>query len=75
MSGPFEHRHDFSTRLAAQCLADMIASYWRQNGHPEVVTWIESTGSMAGSRGPRHHAVWGVKSNLVNGLPPGRGEE
>ena len=53
---------DLSTRFGAWTLAEAIMEVWRRRGYGNVK--VERYEIGAGS--------WGVRSNLVNGLPPTR---
>lgn len=57
-------QHDFSNKMAATILAENIVKYWRSLGYYNIRAWVELTGQLKGE------AVYGVKSNLTNGLPP-----
>jgi hypothetical protein len=63
-----------STRADADELASIIESYWHRLGHRTVKCGIELVHFQAPHRdGSSSHAdvTYVVKSNLVNGLPPG----
>ena len=52
----------------AQILASRVKNYWRQKGHAGVDVWVEqATTDKSG------HPVFGLRSNLVRGLPPREG--
>jgi transposase len=46
----------------AEKLARRITAYWRDQGY-SVACWIEQSGTS------QRHKFWGVRSDLVNGLP------
>lgn len=56
--------NDHFTKVGAMTLADQITAYWRTRGYPSV---------RAEHFAIRGEGVWGVRSNLWNGLPRGRG--
>jgi hypothetical protein len=47
----------------ASHLADKIRNYWKQRGH-KVRVWV------ADREQDRSQPIYGVRSNLVGGLPP-----
>lgn len=47
-------------QITAERLAAMVQKNWHDRGFTQVATWAEANGS-----------EWAVKSNLVNGAPPG----
>ncbi len=49
----------------ARNLALSIQAWWRDHGYPQVT--VEAVSSGTDINGP----IWGVRSNLRNGLPPG----
>lgn len=49
---------DLNSRIGARLLAAVIIEYWRKRGH---IVFAE---------GYPIDKKWGVRSNLVNGLPP-----
>lgn len=53
---------DTLTRRGAEVLAFKIERYWKRRGFPRVRSTAEQFGT------PDH---WQVRSNLVNGMPPG----
>lgn len=59
MKSPFPPKTDFFSKYGAGLLADHINAYWAS--------------PTKGVKAERHllwGTTWGVKSNLVNGLPP-----
>jgi hypothetical protein len=58
-------QQDWSSENGAAALATRIMAVWREAGHDNVVAWVERVSSRS-DKG----SVYGVKSNLVNGLPP-----
>ena len=58
---------DGSTREGALRHAQIIAAYWQRRGF-DVVTEIVDTGAKA-EHGLGGTAVYGVRSNMVNGMP------
>lgn len=63
MSGPPRPGEGKDAKLAMK-VARKLMNYWRARGYPEVVA--ELVEEPAGD----HGAAWGVRSNLINGLPP-----
>ena len=59
------------THATALQLATIIANHWHDAGYWDVETWVEPTGHYGN---PGKAVAWGVKSNLVNGLPPSKRE-
>lgn len=56
---------DYFTRTSARKLAHQIENYWHARGHKHVrvqAVRLEGFDSL----------MYGIKSNLVNGLPPRR---
>lgn len=51
---------DLLTERGSRLLAEAIAEYWLDRGHLVFAEGYPLPGSLA----------WGVRSNLVNGLPP-----
>jgi len=47
-------------QITAERLAGMIQKNWHARGFTQVATWAEAKGG-----------EWAVKSNLINGAPPG----
>ena len=60
---PFPDKFDSLSRHGAKLLSHYIADHWAARGFSNVVVW--------GVAIPDSTA-YGIKSNLVNGLPPGR---
>lgn len=58
---------DGTTREGALRHAKIIAAYWQKRGF-DVVTEVIDTGAKA-EHGLSGTAVYGVRSNLVNGMP------
>lgn len=67
------------SREGAYRLAATIEEYWRTRGHGNVKAepfqiagrWrFEGVERISEGDGPAHRERWGVRSNLVNGLPP-----
>jgi hypothetical protein len=56
-----------------QRLAERIRSFWHLAGyiHVKVDAW-PVPGRLSGGD---HHLMWGIRSSLVNGLPPGANPE
>lgn len=61
---PFPPKTDFYSRSGALMLAEHITAYWRAKGFKSV---------LAEAYAMRGYGVWGVRSNLVGGMPRGRG--
>ena len=63
---------DFGSEDGARQIAGWIMAAWRAIGHPEVQAWVEREPiSLKTRSGKTHQATWyGVRTNLVNGLPP-----
>jgi hypothetical protein len=57
---------DWLTSLHAGELASQIQGHWRDTGHPNVFVWAEPVHLKLNKRN-----IHQVRSNLVNGLPPG----
>jgi hypothetical protein len=55
---------DFCTREGAQALKDKIEAYWRDRGHPVMVS-LENVGFHPAIRAARYE----VRSDMVNGMP------
>ena len=56
---------DLCTQAGAHELARRIEAYWRKGGYTSVVTFVErKIKSTTGGE------IYGVRSNLVDGLPP-----
>lgn len=58
---------DACTRDGANRHAKMIAAYWAKRGF-DVLPRVEDTGARA-EHGRDGSVVWGVRSDLVNGMP------
>lgn len=54
---------DLYSRKGARLLAEVIANYWLKAGYIVLVEAFPVTG----------FELWGVRSNLVNGLPTKKG--
>lgn len=62
---------DYSTEKWASVLCDRIMQVWRDAGHANVYAWTVKLPA----RGPKPETEkvrFGVRTNLVGGLPPGR---
>jgi hypothetical protein len=58
---------DLTSRDGAEANARELDAWWHSRGFLQVRHWAEITGD----EGPNaHQRVWGVRSNLINGLPP-----
>jgi hypothetical protein len=55
----------------AHALADRINRFWRLNGYIHVTAWPERV--IPQNKFDSGPTIWGVRSNLVAGLPPGVG--
>jgi hypothetical protein len=56
-----------SNESEARALADQLVAYWHEQGFTTVKVWIELVPANDNrSGGP----IYGVRSNLVGGLPP-----
>ena len=55
---------DLLSRAGANALCRTIVAYWSRRGHTVTAEPYEL---------PGHEDNWGVRSNLVAGLPPYRG--
>lgn len=62
---PFPPKTDFYSKHGAGLLAEHITTYWRKRGHSQVAAERYAMGNSGN---------WGVRSNLVDGLPPARVE-
>lgn len=49
--------------------AEIIRAYWRERGYGDVHVWTVRVGL----EGVGRRAAWGLRSNLVDGMPPGMG--
>lgn len=58
---------DACSREGAERLAKMVAAFWAKRGL-DVVTTVVDTGAKA-EHGLSGANVWGVRSNMVNGMP------
>jgi hypothetical protein len=63
---------DYLCAAGAQYLAEKIKTFWHEGGHRNVATWIVTSRNLAAEDNPNDKpvATWGVRSNLINGLPP-----
>lgn len=66
---------DHLNPAGAQFLAEKIKQFWHEEGHLNVTTWVVTSKNLAAEDNPgdKPVAAWGVRSNLVNGLPPKTG--
>jgi hypothetical protein len=74
---PFNHRGAtgidlMTTQPAAQLLAARIAHVWAIEGH-SVDAWVIKLTSSTVDPERGGKAAWGVKTDLVNGMPSGLG--
>jgi hypothetical protein len=53
----------------AHVLADRINRFWRLNGYIHVTAWPERV--IPQNKFDSAPTIWGVRSNLIAGLPPG----
>jgi hypothetical protein len=61
------HLRDLTSHDGAEENARELDAWWHAHGFRQVRHWAE----MIGDEGRNaHQPVWGVRSNLVNGLPP-----
>lgn len=60
---------DFSGELGAHKLAKELDAWWLVRGHPQVKHHVITVGSFGKNHGSGR-TIYGVRSNLVNGLPP-----
>lgn len=56
---------DWCTHAGAQELARRITAYWRKKGYTSVLTSVEYR-----VKGSSDGEIYGVRSNLVDGMPP-----
>jgi hypothetical protein len=71
-------RLDLCSQEGAEAQAKELNAWWHARGHPEVQHWVEKIPFTAIPGMKKHvphdgttkHGVFGVRSNLVNGLPP-----
>lgn len=56
---------DTLARSGAHELAAEIQAWWHKRGFPQVRVWVEQVFGKECAR-----ETWGVRSNLVGGLPP-----
>lgn len=61
-----------TTQSAAQSLADRIAAAWAVEGH-SVDAWVVKLPNIPSIDGNGRQASWGVRTDLVNGMPSGFG--
>lgn len=63
---------DLISQQGAETLARELTEYWRQRGHTEVQFWIVPlrSGNWHSTGTTKQAPVWGVRGNLVRGLPP-----
>lgn len=59
---------DTLTEDAARALAERVQAYWHERGYDRVAVRLVRYSMGAGAG-----AVYGVRSNLVGGWPPGNG--
>ena len=57
---------DHSSRFGAAALAARIEQFWRDKGYPGAACVHDRVGFEQNDT----DIIWGVRSNLVNGLPP-----
>jgi hypothetical protein len=55
-----------NNQQGAERLAEELATYWQIRGFPNVKTWVVAEHANDNNIG----TVYGVRSNLVGGLPP-----
>ena len=70
---------EYLDNAGAHLLAERIKEYWHVRGHPNVTTWVVTPKNLgldegAGPDHPNRVSTFGVRSNLVAGLPPGSGK-
>jgi hypothetical protein len=61
-----------STQAAAQSLASRIIEAWAIEGH-SIDAWVVKLSNHSGIDGRGQMASWGVRTDLVNGMPSGLG--
>jgi hypothetical protein len=64
MTQPHAVTTDYFSNAGASALAETITTYWHSRGYP----WVEAERFPIAER----PSMWGVRSNLVDGLPPTR---
>jgi hypothetical protein len=69
---------DLATRAGAEMLARELDHWWHTRGYTQVKHWVELTHvakeyQLRSDDGPDSR-LWCVRSNLVNGLPPPKGD-
>jgi hypothetical protein len=66
---------EYLDNAGAHLLAERIKEYWRVRGYLNVTTWVVTPKNLGLEEGadPRV-STFGVRSNLVGGLPPGSGK-
>ena len=63
---------DYNCRKGAEAIAAAVRGYWTSQGFTQVQTWVElKSKRKCETTSERGDPVWCVRSNLVNGLPPG----
>jgi hypothetical protein len=67
---------EYLDNAGAHLLAARIKEYWRVRGHLNVTTWVVTPKNLGLEEGasPDRVSTFGVRSNLVGGLPPGSGK-
>jgi hypothetical protein len=56
------------TQASAEALAKRIEQHWRDRGHFEVKAWAEKVA--LSPNGALRAQAYGVRSNLIRGMPP-----
>jgi methenyltetrahydromethanopterin cyclohydrolase len=74
---PFNHHGAtgldlMTTQAAAELLAKRIVSFWAVGGH-KVEAWVIKLANPAIGLNGGSKAAWGVRTDLVNGMPSGLG--
>jgi hypothetical protein len=54
-------------KQSAERLAEQVATYWQIHGYTGIKTWVVAERTVANDN---IGTVYGVRSNLVGGLPP-----
>lgn len=63
----FANKIDFTTQRGALKLARSLEDFWKSKGYPFARFVVKNEGQALFSDG---RATFGVRSNLVNGVPP-----
>lgn len=61
-----------ATQATAQSLASRIIDVWATEGH-SIDAWVIKLSNHSGIDGRGQKASWGVRTDLVNGMPSGLG--